>query len=108
MSRSFLLDLAYDSIKEVLETREFIDKAEILANYPILQEKIPMSLKIFVDDELQGTYVDKADHTLLQNIILGAKIAAFEDNEPLKVSEFLKAEIEISLHTPEGVISHRA
>ena len=108
MSRSFLLDLAYDSIKEVLETREFIDKAEIIEKYPILQEKIPMSLKIFVDDELQGTYADNADHTLLQNIILGAKIAAFGDKEPLKVSEFLKAEIEISLHTPEGIISHRA
>jgi len=108
MSRSFLIELAYDSIKEILQAKKLIDEDAILKEYPLLSQHIPMRLQIFVEDKLQGSYRDKTDHTLLQNIILGAKIAAFEDSDPLKVSEFLKAQIEISLHTPEGVISHRA
>jgi len=108
MSRSFLIDLAYNSIKEILQARKLIDEDAILKEYPLLSQHIAMSLKIFVGEKLHGSYRDKATKTLLQNIMLGAKIAAFEDNEPLKVSEFLKVQIEISLHTPEGVISHRA
>jgi len=110
MNRSLLIQLAYDSIKEILQTKKLIDREEILHQYPLLKETIPMTLKIFVEDELHGYYEDMAHKSLFENILLGAKIAAFEDpnSQPLKVSEFLKAEIEISLQTPEGVISHRA
>ncbi len=110
MSRSLLIQLAHDSINEVFQAQNLIKKASLLSEYPLLNESIPMTLKIFVDGELHGYYEDLATKTLLENIIIGTKIAAFEDknSEPLTLSEYLEAEIEISLQTPEGVISHRA
>lgn len=110
MSRSLLIQLAYESIEEVLQAKQFIKKEKILKEYPLLKESIPMTLKIFVKDELRGYYEDMAHKTLIDNILIGAKIAAFEDpnSQPLKVREFLRAEIEISLQTAEGIISHRA
>ena len=108
--RPFLIQLAHDSINEVFQAKHFIDKETLLEQYPPLKESIPMTLKIFVDDELHGYYEDVAKKPLIENIILGAKIAAFEDenSEPLTLSEYLEAEIELTLQTPEGIISHRA
>lgn len=110
MSRSVLIQLAHDSIAEVFQAKNLIEKEQLLTAYPLLNESIPMTIKIFVDEELHGYYEDLATKTLLENIIVGSKIAAFEDEnaEPLTLSEYLEAEIEISLQTPEGVISHRA
>ena len=110
MSRSFLIQLAHDSINEVFQTKNSIDKEAILQKYPLLGESIPMTLKIFHDDKLCGYYEDLATKRVLDNILLGAKIAAFEDKNfsPLTLSEYFNIEIEIILQTPEGVISHRA
>lgn len=110
MSRPLLIQLAHDSINEVFQAQNLINKESLLSEYPLLNESIPMTLKIFVDGELHGYYEDLATKTLLENIIIGAKIAAFEDksSKPLTLSEYLGAEMELSLQTPEGVISHRA
>ncbi|QOP44874.1 AMMECR1 domain-containing protein [Sulfurimonas paralvinellae] len=110
MSRPFLIQLAHESINEVFQARNLIDKDALLKQYPPLQESVVMTLKIIVDDEVRGYYEDIATKPLIDNIINGAKIAAFEDtnSEPLTLSEYLEAEIELSLQTPEGVISHRA
>ena len=110
MSRSVLIQLAHDSIAEVFQAKNLIEKEQLLRTYPLLNESIPVTIKIFVDEALHGYYEDLATKTLLENIIIGSKIAAFEDesSEPLTLSEYLEAEMEISLQTPEGVISHRS
>ena len=109
MSRPFLLQLAHDSISEVLEAKNILDFDAILREYPPLKEAIPMTLKIFVKEELRGYYEDMATKSLLENIITGAKKAAFEDpaSTPLRVTEYFDAEIELTLQTPQGIISHR-
>jgi len=110
VSRPFLIQLTHDSINEVFQAKNLIDKKALLKQYPPLKESIPMTLKIIVDDEVRGYYEDVATKPLIDNIINGAKIAAFEDvnSEPLTLSEYLKAEIELTLQTLEGIISHRA
>jgi AMMECR1 domain-containing protein len=110
MSRSFLIQLAYDSINEVLQAKNIIDTKAILKEYPLLNESIPMTIKLFSDGEICGYYEDLATKTVLENIFLGAKIAAFEDKKssPLTLSKYAALEIEIALQTPEGVISHKA
>jgi len=108
MSRSILIELAFDSIKEILQTKELIDKDTLLHTYPLLKEQVPIELNIYVANKLHGSYKAHAKKTLLEDIILGSKIAAFEANKPLKIREFLQTEIEIILQTPGGVISHRA
>ena len=47
--------------------------------------------------------------SLLENIIHGAKKAAFEDKNysPLTTSQYLSCEIELILNTPDGVISEK-
>jgi AMMECR1 domain-containing protein len=110
MKKPLLIELAYTSILEVFQTQKLIDTVQLQKAYPLLNESIVMTLKIFLDGELRGYYEDIARKPLLQNIILGAKKAAFEDKNftPLTLSEYFDIEIEISLQTPEGVISHRA
>ncbi len=109
MSRSILIQLAHDSINEVFQAKNSIDRDALLREYPLLNESIPMTLKIFVGNELRGYYEDLATKSLLENIIIGAKKAAFEDTRsaPLKTTEYPGAEIELALQTPEGIISHR-
>ena len=110
MSRPLLIQLAHDSIMEVLQSKNSINKKALLQKYPLLGETLPITLKIFLDDELRGYYEDMANLSVVENIIIGAKKAAFEDKnfEPLTLSEYFEIDIEISLQTPEGVISHRA
>ncbi|MEN4053835.1 MULTISPECIES: AMMECR1 domain-containing protein [Sulfurimonas] len=110
MNHPLLIQLAHDSIIEVLQSKNSIDKKALLKEYPLLGETLPITLKIFLDDELRGYYEDMAHLSLLDNIVVGAKKAAFEDINftPLTLSEYFEIEIEISLQTPEGVISHRA
>ena len=110
MSRPLLIQLAHDSILEVLQSQNTIEKEKLLTQYPLLNQTVPMTLKIFLDDELCGYYEDMANSPLLESIIIGAKKAAFEDEDfpPLTLSEYFEIEIEIALQTPEGVISHRA
>ena len=108
MSRSVLLQLARDSIQEVLEAKNSIDKTSLLKLHPLLSQNIPTTVNIFIEDELKGTYSNAAT-SLLDNIILGAKKAAFEDKSSSVIStrEYLHCEIELILKTDEGVISER-
>jgi len=108
MNRSFLIDLAYKSIEEILQVKMIIDQEAILKEYPILESQLPMKLSIYVENELHGSYTGDKSQTLLHNIIFGAKIAAFEKEKPLTVSDFLQTEIEITLQTADQTISYRA
>ncbi len=110
MSHPLLIQLAHDSILEVLQSKNSIDKESLLKEYPLLEEMVPMTLKIFLNNELRGYYENMAHLCVVDAIIIGAKKAAFEDKnfEPLTLSEYFEIEIEIALQTAEGVISHRA
>ena len=46
MSRSVLIQLARDSIQEVLEAKRTIDKATLLSKHPLLNEKIAATVNI--------------------------------------------------------------
>ena len=110
MSRSVLLQLARDSIEEVLQAQRSIDKEALLKMHPLLQEPIPIALNLYIDEELKGSYsVQQSKTSLLENIIIGAKKAAFEDRSRgvLTTSEYLHSEIELILMTPEGEMSER-
>ena len=108
MSRSVLLQLARDSIQEVLEAKHTIDKQSLLNEHPLLNEIISLTINIFQEEELKSTYVSNDNNTsLLNNIIIGAKKAAFESGKILTTSNYLHSEIEIILNTPDGQISQK-
>lgn len=110
MSRSVLLQLARDSIQEVLEAENSIDKASLLKEHPLLKQNIPASVNIYIDNELRGHSESKnPQYSLLQEIIINAKRAAFEDSNflPLSTSEYLHSQIEIVLQTKDGLISEK-
>ena len=110
MPRSVLLQLARDSIHEVFEAQRTIDKQVLLAEHPLLNEKITTTVNIYLKNELRGSFSsDNASKTLLEDIIYNAKKSAFEDKnfKPITTSEYLSSEIELVLNTPDGVISQK-
>jgi AMMECR1 domain-containing protein len=108
MSRSVLLQLARDSIQEVFEAQRTIDKQTLLEKYPLLQEKIPVTVNIYLDEKLRGSH-SSDDNSLLENIIRCAKKSSFEDSNftPLTTSEYLSSEIELLIETPDGAMSEK-
>ena len=110
MSRSVLLKLARESIQEVLETQRTINKATLLSEHPLLNEKIQTTINIYLHKELRGSCASvNAEKSLLEDIIYNAKAAAFQDKNftPLTTSEYLNCELELILNTPDGVMSQR-
>lgn len=110
MSRSVLLQLARDSIQEVLEASRTIDKQALLNEHPLLNETIATTVNIYVDSKLRGSSTTKIpSYSLLEDIIRNAKISAFEDKKftPISTSEYLNCEIELLLTTPDGIISEK-
>ncbi|MBW6488274.1 AMMECR1 domain-containing protein [Sulfurimonas sp.] len=110
MSRSVLLQLARDSIQEVLEASRTIDKEHLLEQYPLLGEKIATTLNIYLNFELRGSSSTKTPlNSLLEDIVKNAKKAAFEDknSSPITTSEYLHCEIELILATEDGEMSER-
>lgn len=110
MSRSVLLQLARDSIQEVLEMRRTINKSALLNEHPLLNEKIATTVNIYLSNELRGSFASTdATKSLLEDIVHNAKMSAFQDNSftPLTTSEYLSCEIELLLKTPDGVMSEK-
>lgn len=110
MPRSVLLQLARDSIQEVLEAKRTINKAALLRKHPLLNQMIATTVNIYIDNKLRGSSKTKIpSFTLLEDIIRNAKISAFEDKSftPISTSEYLSCEVEILLTTPDGVISEK-
>lgn len=108
MSRSVLLQLARDSIEEVLEARRTIDANALLQEHPLLHENIHVAVNIFINDKLKSSYkLEKGDTSLLHNIIIAAKKAAFESGEVITTSQYLHADIELILDTPDGKINQK-
>lgn len=110
MARSVLLQLARDSIQEVLEAKRNIDKQKLLNEHPLLAQKVASSINIYIDSELRGSSkTDIPSYSLLEDIIKNSKKAAFEDKDftPITTSEYLTSEIEIILITHDGKISEK-
>lgn len=110
MSRSVLLQLARDSIQEVLQAQITIDREDLANTYPLLNEQINTTVNLYVDSKLRGTSSSKtANLSLMEDIILNAKKSAFQDKnfKPITTSEYLECEIELILNTPDGVISEK-
>ena len=106
MKHPLLLQLAYDSIEEVIQAKQKIDRAALLQKYPQLQESLATTLRIYHHNECIKEL--KKDGVLLNNIIDGAKELAFIQGKPLLLREYLSSEIEIEIETPEGKLTHRA
>ncbi len=110
MSRSVLLQLARDSIAEVLEAQRTIDKKALLEEHPLLGEKIATTVNIYIENELRGSSkTTSAVDSLIDDIVRNAKRSAFEDRNfsPISTSEYLSCEVELLLSTPDGIISEK-
>ena len=110
MSRSVLLQLARDSIQEVLQAELTIDKEALVNEHPLLNEKINTTVNIYINNKLRGTSSSKdTSLSLIDDIVLNAKKSAFQDKDftPLSTSEYLECEVELLLDTPDGVISEK-
>ena len=108
--RSVLLQLARDSIQEVLEAKNSINKSSLLKEHPLLTQAIPTTINIYINNELRGHSKSITEpSSLIDEIIINAKKAAFEDTDFLAIStsEYLSCEIEIILETPDGIISEK-
>ena len=110
MSRSVLIQLARDSIQEVLEAGRTIDKKALINEHPLLNEKISTTVNLYLGQKLRGSSTSSSDiNSLIEEIIYHAKKSAFQDKNftPITTSEYLKCEIELLLRTPDGVISEK-
>ncbi len=110
MSRSVLLQLARDSIQEVLKANRTIDKDSLKETHPLLNEQIATTVNIYLDNKLRGSSSSEAPSmSLIEDIIKNAKLSAFQDKNfsPITTSEYLNCEIELILSTPDGKISEK-
>lgn len=110
MSQSVLLNIARESIQEVLQAQESIDRDELLTSYPLLCEIMATQVTLYLNGKPRGTSVSQnPEHSLLEDIILNAKRAAFQDSDfiPISTSEYLHTSVELVLFTADGPISHR-
>jgi AmmeMemoRadiSam system protein A len=107
VSQSVLLKLARESIQEVLEAQNTIDRDVLLEQYPVLGQKMATFVTLTIGGELRGCIGSLvAQRPLIDDIIHNAKAAAFQDPRftPVTTSEYLHCMVEISLLTaPEEV-----
>ncbi len=109
MSRSILLQLARDSISEVLQAKRLIDKKNLLEQHPLLAQNIKTTIKIYLDNELYSSCSGTETHSLLDNIIYCAKKALFESPNvtPLTLSQYLHSQLEITLFHDNEVMTEK-
>ncbi|MFA6188559.1 MAG: AMMECR1 domain-containing protein [Sulfuricurvum sp.] len=110
MSQSVLLNIARDSIHEVLQAQQSINRTELLESYPLLGEIVATQVNLYLNGKARGSaQSEQPEHSLLEDIIINAKRAAFQDPSfiPISTSEYLHTSIELILFTADGPISHR-
>lgn len=111
MSQSVLLTIARASIEEVLQAETSIERSKLLEEYPILSQAMECEITLYLDNKIRGSArTNTLEHSLLEEIIHNAKIAAFQDENfnPLVTSEYLHTTIKLTLFTPEGELSHQS
>lgn len=109
VSQSVLLKLARESIEEVLEAQNTIDRDALLEQYPALGQEMATFVTLHIGCELRGCIGSLiAKRPLIDDIIHNAKAAAFQDPRfsPLTTSEYLHATVEISLLTPPEEVEY--
>ena len=109
MSQSVLLTIARQSIQEVLQAEQTINRNELLEHYPVLSEPMATQIILTLDDQIRGSAKSEfPERSLLEDIIRNAKLAAFEDENftPLSTSEYLRCRIQLTLFSAEGPLSH--
>lgn len=100
MAESVLLKLARESIEEVLEAQNTIDRDALVAEHPLLAQNMATFVTLTIDGELRGCIGSLVAHRpLVDDIIHNAKAAAFQDPRfpPLTTSEYLHTAVEVSL-----------
>jgi hypothetical protein len=110
MSQSVLLTIARESIQEVLQAQETIDRTRLLETHPLLAQIIATQVTLYLNGKARGTSRSVVpEHSLLEDVILNAKRAAFQDPDfiPISTSEYLHTSVELVLFTADGPISHR-
>jgi AMMECR1 domain-containing protein len=111
MSQSVLLTIARASIEEVLKAENSINRTELLESYPLLAQPMECAITLYLDNKLRGSArTETLEHSLLEEIIRNAKIAAFQDEnfDPLVTSEYLHTTIKLTLFTADGELSHQS
>ncbi len=101
-TKHYLVEIARDAIREVLEGRKIIDKERLLKEHPQLGEKGAAFVTLEKRQALRGCIGSLIAHrTLLDDLIENARSAAFHDPRfpPLSKEEFEDPNltIEISL-----------
>ena len=109
MSQSVLLKLARESIEEVLEAQNTIDRDALVEQYPVLAQKMATFVTLTIGGELRGCIGSLVAHrALVDDIIHNAKAAAFQDPRftPITTSEYLHTTVEVSLLTPPEELAY--
>jgi len=102
MSQSVLPGLARKSIEKVLQAEKSIDRADMLARFPLLLQNAATFVTIRINGKIRGrSGAFVAERPLIDDVIYNAKRAAFEDPvfSPLTTSEYLRSHIEVSVLT---------
>ena len=102
MDKRILIRIAKDAIMEELTGLSLIDREKLLAHYPWLGEMGAVFVTLNKRGQLRGCIGSIVAHrALLDDLILNAKAAAFNDPRfpPLQEEELASLEIEISLLT---------
>lgn len=94
---------------EVYQAKRLIKSEELLSEYPILATPMNCKTAIYLENELFSEYTTNTTLSLLENIILSAKKAAFETDSSkiLTSTQYLHAEVELTLYTADGAISEK-
>jgi len=94
---------------EVYQAQRIIDSEKLLQEHPILTTPMNCKTTIFLDGELFSEFATNTTLSLLENIILSAKKAAFETDSSkiLTSTQYLHAEVELTLYTADGAISEK-
>ncbi|MEA3522666.1 MAG: AMMECR1 domain-containing protein [Campylobacterota bacterium] len=110
MSQSLLLEVARQSIVEVLEASRSIDVPHLKKAHPLLNEKMATAVTLYLDDEIRSHYCSlHPNKSLIDDLIYTAKVAAFESlqHKPITTSEYLHVSIQVSILTPLKAIHYQ-
>ncbi len=102
MDKRYLINIAADSILEVLQKRRIIEREQLLQEHPELAKHVAAFVTLELNHSLRGCIGSLiARRSLLDDVVANAKAAAFDDPRflPLSQAEFDAAtfSIEVSL-----------
>ena len=100
MSKSYMIEIAKDAIKEELLKKKLIDRDKLLESYPKLAQKGAVFVTLQKRSSLRGCIGSLVAHrVLLDDLIENAKSAAFRDPRfpPLSLEEFESEDFEVEV-----------